>query len=118
MRGAPEVDLDVEFLFKEVGAALGIAEIFVYVASGLDLDGDATALERCTKTKNTLAMGVVEPLGDAKERGEAASDALVIVVQGGISRVMAGGFGLAVVIADHGTNDASVSTIETCNVPV
>jgi hypothetical protein len=108
----------VKLFFKEVGATLGIAEIFVYIASCFDLDGDAAALERRTKTKNTLAMGVVEALRNAKERGEAASDPFVVVVQGGIGRVVAGGFGFAVVIANHGANDAAVATIEACNIPV
>jgi hypothetical protein len=108
----------VELFLKEVGAALGITEIFVYVASGFDLDSDAAALEGSPETENALAMGVVEALRNAKERGEAASDPLVVVVQGGIGRVVAGGFGFAVVIANHGANDAAVATIEACNIPV
>ena len=43
--GAAEIDLDVEFSFKEVGAALGVAQVFGGIAAGVDLQSDAAALE-------------------------------------------------------------------------
>ena len=41
-----EEEAEVEFFFEEISAALGIAQIFGYVATGFDMEGDATPLER------------------------------------------------------------------------
>lgn len=40
-----EEELEVEFSFEEVGAALGVAEIFGDVTASFDLKSDGTALE-------------------------------------------------------------------------
>ena len=40
-----EVQLDVEFLFKEVGTALGVAQVFGGVTVRFDLKGDGAAVE-------------------------------------------------------------------------
>ena len=63
--GTAEEELEVEFFFEEVGAALGIAKIFGDIAACFDLESDRAALERGVETKDALAVGVVEPLGDA-----------------------------------------------------
>ena len=98
--GLAEVEADVEFLFEEVGAAGGVAEVFGGVAAGFDLEAYGAALEGGVDVVDALAMRVIESFGDAKDRGQAAGHALVEVGQGGISLVMAGGFGFAIVVAD------------------
>jgi len=40
-----EVQLDVEFLFEEIGTALGVAQVFGGVTVRFDLKGDGTAVE-------------------------------------------------------------------------
>ena len=72
--GAAKIDLDVEFLFKEVGAALRVAQVFGGIAAGVDLQCDATALERRANIFNTLAMRVVQPFRDAQNGGQAPRD--------------------------------------------
>ena len=44
-RGRSIVEMSVEFLFEQVGAAFGIANVFSGVAAGTELNGDSTALE-------------------------------------------------------------------------
>ncbi len=71
----------MKFLFEEVGASFGIAEIFGNIAAGLDLEGDGAALEGGTEAEDALAVGMVKAFGDANEGGEATGDALVVVIQ-------------------------------------
>src|SRR5208337_966765 len=99
--GAAEIDLDVEFLFKEVGAALRVAQVFGGIAAGVDLQSDAAALERRANIFHALAMRVVQPFGDAQNGSEAPRDALVVVVERGISGMVAGRLRLAIVIANQ-----------------
>src|SRR6516164_9728213 len=63
-------------------------------------------------------MGVVETFGDTDNRGETAGDALVIAVQGRVSGMMAGGFGLAIVVAHDGANDVAIAPFEARDVAV
>ena len=57
--GLAEIELYVELFFKEFGAALGVAEIFRNVATGVDLDGDGIALESGMQFVNALAMRMI-----------------------------------------------------------
>jgi hypothetical protein len=82
-------ELDMEFFFEEAGAALGVAEIFGYVAVSLHLKSDGASLEGGVQAENSLAVGMVQPFGDAHDGSEAARDALVDVDEAGISGVMA-----------------------------
>jgi hypothetical protein len=116
--GGAEVEVGVEFAFEEVGAALGVADVFGGVAAGAELDGDGTALERGAEVLDALAVGVIEAFGDAEDGGEAAGDALVIVVEGGIGGVIGVGGGLAIVIADDGGDDVAVAAFEAGDVAV
>jgi hypothetical protein len=43
--GPPEVDLEVEFFFKQVGAAFGVANIFGDVAASVDFERDGIPLK-------------------------------------------------------------------------
>src|SRR5208337_129718 len=113
-----EIDLDVEFLFKEVGAALGIAQVFGGVAAGVDLQCDAAALERRANLIHALAMRVVEAFGDTQNRGQAARGALVVVVERGVSGMVAGRLRLAVVIAHDRANHAAVAALQAGNVAI
>ena len=91
MKGTVEEELDVKFLFEQIGAALGIAEIFGDIATGLHLEGDGTALKGGAQAENALTVGVVESLGEADDGSQTAGDALVVAVEPGISGVLAVG---------------------------
>ena len=116
--GAAEVELNVEFLFEQIGAALGITEIFGHVAAGLHLEGDGSALEGGMQTQNTLQMGVVQAFGDADNGGKSPRDALVVVIESGIRTVMAGGLRFAIVITNDGRDDVAVAPFEAGNVAI
>jgi len=51
---------------------LGVAEIFGGIAAGVDLEGDAAALEGCANSVDALAMRMVQAFGDTQDGGEAA----------------------------------------------
>jgi len=108
----------VEFAFEEGGAAFGVADVFGGVAAYAELDCDGAALEGGLEILDALAMGVIEAFGDAEDGGEAAGDALVAVVEGGIGGVIDVGSGFAIVIADDGGDDVAVATIEAGDVAV
>ena len=116
--GPAEIDLNVEFLFKEVGAALRVAQVFRGVAAGVNLQRDAAALERRANILNALAMRVVQPFGDAQNGGEAPRDALVVVVERGIRRMVAGWLRLAVVVAHQCAHHAAVPALQSWNVAI
>ena len=116
--GGAEVEMGVEFAFEEGGAALGVADILGGVATGAELDGDGAALEGGAEILNALAVGVIETFGDAEDGGEAAGDALVVVVEGGVGGVVGVGSGLAIVIANDGGDDVAVAGFEAGDVAV
>ena len=74
--GLAKIKLEMEFLFEEIGAALSVADVFGDVSAGGDFDGNRITLERCSELLDALAMRVIESLSNAKDRGEAAGDAL------------------------------------------
>jgi len=106
-----EEELEVELFFEEVGAALGIPQIFGNVATGFDLEGDATFLEGSAHIEDALAMRMVEPFGDAEEGSETACNALVVVIETGVGGMMAGRLRFSVVIANGGSNDGAVAAV-------
>lgn len=108
----------MEFPFEEVGAALGVAEIFGDVTASFDLKSDGAALERGLEGEDALAVGVVEAFGDANDGGETAGDALVRTGQAAIGGVMTVGISFAVVIADHGGDDVAVASFEAGDIAV
>lgn len=110
--------MGVEFAFKEGGAAFGVADIFSGVAAGADLDGDGAALEGGAEILNALAVGVIETFSDAEDGGEAAGDALVVVVERGVSGVVSVGSGLAIVIANDGGDDVAVAGFKAGDVAI
>jgi hypothetical protein len=62
-----EVESYVEFAFEEIGAAFGIAKIFGDIATSVDFERDATALEGSAHGLDALAMRVVEALSNADD---------------------------------------------------
>jgi len=116
--GGAEVEVGVEFAFEERGAAFGVADVFGGVAAGAELDGDCSALEGGLEILNALAVRVIETFGDAEDGGEAAGDALVAIVEGGVGGVIGVGRGLAIVIADDGGDDVAVAAFEAGDVAV
>jgi hypothetical protein len=118
VKGPAEEKLQMKFLFEKVGAALGIAEIFGDIATGLDLKGNGTALKGGVETENALAMGVVKALGNADHSSKTARDALVIVGKPGISGMMAVGVSLAVMVAHDGSNDMTVAPFQAGDIAV
>lgn len=90
--GLTEVQAHVKFFFEQIGAALGVAKIFGDIAAGLGLKSDRAALKSGSQALDTLAMRVIQAFGDTNNGGQAARQALVIVIQGGVSGMMAGGF--------------------------
>jgi hypothetical protein len=116
--GGAEVEVGVEFAFEEGGAALGVTNVFGGVAAGAELDGYGAALERGAEILDALAMGVIEAFGDAEDGGKAAGDALVAVVEGGVSGMIRVGSGFAIVIADDGGDNVAVTAIEAGDVAV
>ncbi len=115
---AVEVEFDVEFFFEEVRTAFGIAEVFGDVAAGVDFKSDGATLEGSAHALDALAMRVIETFGNADERGEAAGDALVVIVEGGIGGVMAVGRGLAIVVAHDGSDQTAITTFEARDVSI
>jgi hypothetical protein len=78
----------VKFFFKQIGATLGVANIFRYVPARLNLESNSAALKGGAQAENTLAVRVVEAFRDANQGGQASRDALFIVVEGGIGGMM------------------------------
>jgi hypothetical protein len=116
--GGAEVEVGVEFAFEEGGTAFGVAYVLDGVAASAKLDGDGAALEGGAEILYALAVGVIETFGDAEDGGEAAGDALVAVVEGGVRGVIDVGSGFAIVVADDGSNDVAVAAFEAGNVAV
>lgn len=116
--GGAEVEVGVEFAFEEGGAAFGVANVFGGVAADAELDGYGAALEGGAKILDALAVGVVEAFSDAEDGAEAAGDALVAIVEGGIGGVIGIGSGFAIVIADDGGDDVAVAAFEAGDVAV
>jgi len=108
----------VKFVFEEVRAAFGVADVFPGVAAGAELDGDSATLERGPEVLDTLAMGVIKAFGDAENCSEAAGDALVAVVESGVGGVIGVGGGFAIVIAHDGGDDVAVAAFEPGDVAV
>jgi hypothetical protein len=113
-----EVEFDVEFFFKEVGAAFGIAKIFGDIAASVDFERDSATLEGSAHGLDALAMGMVEALGDADQRGEAACDALVVIVENRIGRMVSVGGGLAIVIAHDCADEVAIAALESRDIAV
>ena len=80
--------------------------------------GYGAALEGGAEILDSLAMGVVESLGNAEDGGEAADDALFAVVERGIGGVIVVGSGLAIVIANDSGDDVAVAAVEAGDVAV
>jgi len=108
----------VEFFFEEISAALGIAQIFGYVATGFDMEGDATPLKRSAHIQDALAMGMIESLGNAQERAETAGDALVGVCEAGVGRVVSVRLGLPIVITDNRSDNMAIASIQAGDIAV
>lgn len=115
---AVKEELDVKFLLEEIGAALGITKIFGNVATGLYLKSDGSALKGGVQVEDALAVGMVQPLGDAGDGSETARDAFVGVVEVGIGRVMVIGDGFTVMVADDRGDDVAVAPLEARNIAV
>jgi len=64
--GLAEVELNVELLPEEVGAAFGVAQVFRGVATGGNPESDRTTLKRSANGLYALAMRVVEAFSDAE----------------------------------------------------
>src|SRR3981189_3938573 len=97
----------MEFALEEIRAAFGVTDVFGGVGAGAELDGYGAALEGGAEILDSLAMGVVESLGNAEDGGEAADDALFAVVERGIGGVIVVGSGLAIVIANDSGADVA-----------
>ena len=74
-----EVEAHVKFFFEEIGTAVGVAQILGGISAGLYLQAHRAALEGGLNTGDTLAVGVIEAFGDAKDGGQAAGHAFVEV---------------------------------------
>ena len=116
--GAAEEELEVEFFFEEIGGALSVAKVFGDIAAGVDLDGDTAALEGSAEAFDALAVRMIETFGDADDGGDAASDAFVVVVEGGIAGMVAVGLGLAVVVANDSGDDLAIAAFEAGDIAV
>jgi len=62
-----EIQSYVEFAFEQVGAALGVAEIFGDIATSFDFERDRAALKGSAHGLDALAMRVIEPLGNTDD---------------------------------------------------
>ena len=87
-----EIQLNVEFLFKKVGAAFGVSQVLSGVAVRLDLEGNGSAVKGSVQRLDPLAVRVIEAFGDEDDRGQPPGNALVVAVQGRVSGMVAGGF--------------------------
>ncbi len=108
----------MKFFLKKFGAAICIAQVFRGVAARVDLHADGSALKGGIHIGDTLAMRMIEGFGDAKNGSQAASHALIGVIQRRIRDVMAGRIGFAIVVAHQGGNDSAVAPRETRNVAI
>lgn len=117
-RDKPEVEFDVEFLLKQVGAALRVAEIFRDVAASFDFQRDRVTLEGSAHVLDALAMRVIEALGNTYKRGEAAGDALVVVVERRVGRVVASRLRLAIVVTHNGSDQVAIASFQSRDVPI
>ena len=87
-----EIQLNVEFFFKKVGAAFGVSQVLSGVAVRLDLKGNGSAVKGSVQRLDALAVRVIEAFGDAHDRGQTPGNALVVAVQGRVGGMVAGGF--------------------------
>jgi len=108
----------VEFALEEIGATLGVADVFRGVAAGADLQCYRAALKGGVEILDALAMGVVEAFGDAEDGCQAAGDALVVVVEGGVGGVVSVRRGFTIVIANDGGDDVAVASIQPRDVAI
>src|SRR5258707_618127 len=108
----------MEFALEEIRATFGVADVFGGVAAGAELDGYGAALEGSAEILDSLAMGVIESLGNTEDGGEAADDALFAVVERGIGGVIVVGSGLAIVIANDSGDDVAIAAVEAGDVAV
>ena len=84
----------------------------------MDLDGDTAALEGSAETFDALAVRMIETFGDADDGGNAASDALVVVVERGIAGMVAVRLGLAIVVANDGGDNLAIAAFEAGDIAV
>ena len=62
-----------------------------------------------TDFRDVLAAGVVEPFGDSKDACETTRDAAIAVTERGVGRMMGGGLGFSVVIADKRSDEGAIA---------
>src|SRR6266481_4815821 len=116
--GLPEKRPHVEFFFKKFGAAICIAQIFRCVAARADLHAYRAALKRGVDAGDALAMRMIERFRDAQNGSQAASHALIVVIQRRIRDVMAGRLGLSVVIPHERGHNSAVAALQTWNISI
>ena len=109
---------NMEFVFKEFRAAVCVADVFGCIASRGNLEAYRAALEFGVDRIHALAMRMIEPFGDSEYRRKPACKALIGIVQRAVGRMIAGGFGLAVVVTNGSGDDVSLAAIEPGDVAI
>ena len=98
----------MEFLLEELSAAIRVAQIFGGISSSGDLQAHRASLERRGQAGDALAMRMIEGFRDPQNRGKTPGDTLVGAAQRGVGRVVPGGLGFAIVIADQCGGDSAM----------
>jgi len=108
----------MKLLFKQLGALLGVLKLLAGVTFGGYLQANRAAPEVGSNAGEQLPAGVIESLGNAQERGEAANDSLPAIVQETETAMMRDRGGLAVVVPDEAGNRLAAPSLETGDITV
>ena len=101
----------MKFVLKEFSAASRVANIFGGVAVRPEMEADGAALKFRTEMRDALAVRMIEALGDAHDRGEAAGEAFVGVIQRAVSGMITGRFRLSIVVTNGGGDEIAVASV-------
>ena len=105
-------------MLKKIRAAIRVANIFGGVAARREVQAHRAALKLCLNFRDALAVGMIESFRDTQNRSEAAGEALVGIAQRTVRRMIAGRFGLSIVVTDGGSDEIAIAAIESGNVSV
>ena len=108
----------MKFVLKEFSAASRVANIFGGVAVRPEMEADGAALKFRTEMRDALAVRMIEAFGDTENRSEAASKALVGIIQRAVRRMITRRFCLSIVVTNGGGDQIAVAAIESGNVAV
>src|SRR5947207_5676522 len=108
-RRLAEIEPHVEFLLKQLRAAMSVSQVFPSIAASVHLQSHRAALKGSADLQHALPLRMIQSLGEPQYRRKSPCDALVRVVQRGTSGVMPSRLRLSIVIAHQCRRHGSVA---------